>query len=295
MEPARDERGDPVTAGDWSAGNPMPQWSPLAMSGATRRRTRYVPPGAGPAMEPARDERGDRHAGQRPPSGVDPALEPARDERGDGDLLAGGRVLGGPQWSPLAMSGATTSTRSTTSGRPVPQWSPLAMSGATSSVGGCARCSRRPQWSPLAMSGATRDGPVRAVVGPPAAMEPARDERGDRVTLSQPLDVTVRPQWSPLAMSGATPNRSSSSPPTSKPQWSPLAMSGATWHMAGVASRYGEAAMEPARDERGDSPMPRPSNGAPRPQWSPLAMSGATGGCPDARRSSSCRNGARSR
>ncbi len=54
------------------------------------------------------------------------------------------------------------------------------------------------------MSGATRDGPVRAVVGPPAAMEPARDERGDRVTLSQPLDVTVRPQWSPLAMSGAT-------------------------------------------------------------------------------------------
>src|SRR6266542_2600377 len=94
MEPARDERGDPVTAGDWSAGNPMPQWSPLAMSGATRRRTRYVPPGAGAAMEPARDERGDRHGRYGAYSAVNAAMEPARDERGDSSCPAwcyGGR------------------------------------------------------------------------------------------------------------------------------------------------------------------------------------------------------------
>src|SRR6266498_1941660 len=122
------------------------------------------------------------------------------------------------------------------------------------------------------MSGATRDRVDRLGEPRHAAMEPARDERGDIAPPSDLAEVSA-PQWSPLAMSGATRLRSSSSPPTSKPQWSPLAMSGATWHMAGVASRYGEAAMEPARDERGDSPMPRPSNGAPRPQWSPLAMS----------------------
>src|SRR6266545_3670884 len=159
MEPARDERGDPVTAGDWSAGNPMPQWSPLAMSGATRRRTRYVPPGGGAAMEPARDERGDPPARSRtrpltPPqwsslamSGAtyvpgpeprypdDAAMEPARDERGDASHALrqgrrrraameparderGDRARGSarecsatlPQWSPLAMSGATAAT-----------------------------------------------------------------------------------------------------------------------------------------------------------------------------------------
>src|SRR6266511_3206101 len=179
-------------------------------------------------------------------------MEPARDERGDGDLLAGGRVLGGPQWSPLAMSGATTSTRSTTSGRPVPQWSPLAMSGATSSVGGCARCSRRPQWSPLAMSGATRDGPVRAVVGPPAAMEPARDERGDRVTLSQPLDVTVRPQWSPLAMSGATRLGTLNATPRSDAAMEPARDERGDPKQIVEFPTNVEAAMEPARDERGD-------------------------------------------
>ena len=83
MEPARDERGDPGA---------------LVVSAA----------GPDAAMEPARDERGDAPAPGRcgPPSRA--AMEPARDERGDCHDLVEAYAGDTPQWSPLAMSGATS-------------------------------------------------------------------------------------------------------------------------------------------------------------------------------------------
>jgi len=83
MEPARDERGDPKVNA-MSAPMEPPQWSPLAMSGATRLETGHEQCLWQAAMEPARDERGDAN------------------ERKDVPIPS--QV---PQWSPLAMSGAT--------------------------------------------------------------------------------------------------------------------------------------------------------------------------------------------
>src|SRR6266511_92761 len=156
----------------------MPQWSPLAMSGATRRRTRYVPPGAGAAMEPARDERGDRGAGQRPTSGVDAAMEPARDERGDRH---------GRYGAYSAVNAAMEPARDERGDSSCPAWCcggrGAAMEPARDERGDCPARSHgtqtTPQWSPLAMSGATRH------------------MRFDKVAVGGP-------QWSPLAMSGAT-------------------------------------------------------------------------------------------
>src|SRR6266545_748292 len=107
-------------------------------------------------------------------------------------------------------------------------------------------------------------------------MEPARDERGD-LKRGEDRDSIAEPQWSPLAMSGATVTQRYCPGVTLGPQWSPLAMSGATRLTGHAGDRHGAAAMEPARDERGDRDG---APGAPAaqlvPQWSPLAMSGAT-------------------
>ncbi len=53
------------------------------------------------------------------------------------------------------------------------------------------------------MSGATRGDAARHRGGSGAAMEPARDERGDP-RIAQGAQQKQGPQWSPLAMSGAT-------------------------------------------------------------------------------------------
>src|SRR6266542_3704318 len=135
MEPARDERGDPGA---------------LVVSAA----------GPDAAMEPARDERGDAPAPGRcgPPSRA--AMEPARDERGDCHDLVEAYAGDTPQWSPLAMSGATVTQRY------------------------CPGVTLGPQWSPLAMSGATRLTGHAGDRHGAAAMEPARDERGDRAGMT---------------------------------------------------------------------------------------------------------------
>ncbi len=82
-------------------------------------------------------------------------------------------------------------------------------------------------------------------------MEPARDERGD-LKRGEDRDSIAEPQWSPLAMSGATVTQRYCPGVTLGPQWSPLAMSGATRLTGHAGDRHGAAAMEPARDERGD-------------------------------------------
>src|SRR6266545_4520348 len=64
MEPARDERGDIAPPSDLAEVS-APQWSPLAMSGATRLGTLNATPRSEAAMEPARDERGDLAHGRR--------------------------------------------------------------------------------------------------------------------------------------------------------------------------------------------------------------------------------------
>ncbi len=87
MEPARDERGDIAPPSDLAEVS-APQWSPLAMSGATRLGTLNATPRSDAAMEPARDERGDPKQIVEFPTNVEAAMEPARDERGD---LAHGR------------------------------------------------------------------------------------------------------------------------------------------------------------------------------------------------------------
>ncbi len=83
MEPARDERGD--------------------LRDAVGRAWRDY----WAAMEPARDERGDRPGSTRDDGVHHAAMEPARDERGDPRIAQGAQQKQGPQWSPLAMSGAT--------------------------------------------------------------------------------------------------------------------------------------------------------------------------------------------
>ncbi len=87
MEPARDERGDDQKDAAEITQINAPQWSPLAMSGATQGPGRGQAPALRAAMEPARDERGDRAA-----------TSSARWN------------ASAPQWSPLAMSGATRSS-----------------------------------------------------------------------------------------------------------------------------------------------------------------------------------------
>ena len=83
MEPARDERGDDQKDAAEITQINAPQWSPLAMSGATQGPGRGQAPALRAAMEPARDERGDR-AGMTCVAQVEiAAMEPARDERGD--------------------------------------------------------------------------------------------------------------------------------------------------------------------------------------------------------------------
>src|SRR6266540_2990230 len=82
MEPARDERGDSKV-----------------LCGSTL--------GVRAAMEPARDERGDLPRVRRPAGGAAAAMEPARDERGDLAEQVRWTYEDQPQWSPLAMSGAT--------------------------------------------------------------------------------------------------------------------------------------------------------------------------------------------
>ncbi len=62
MEPARDERGDDQKDAAEITQINAPQWSPLAMSGATQGPGRGQAPALRAAMEPARDERGDRAA-----------------------------------------------------------------------------------------------------------------------------------------------------------------------------------------------------------------------------------------
>src|SRR6266511_1358557 len=90
-------------------------------------------------------------------------MEPARDERGDHDGAPGAPAAQlVPQWSPLAMSGATRPNLLFVGAQPSPQWSPLAMSGATADAFTLAVL-EWPQWSPLAMSGATtRKTPQRS-------------------------------------------------------------------------------------------------------------------------------------
>src|SRR6266498_3775822 len=129
MEPARDERGDCHDLVEAYAGD-TPQWSPLAMSGATS----WVPcdwRNVRAAMEPARDERGDPAPQPVPVGSLCAAMEPARDERGDLPPVSQTSTTSGPQWSPLAMSGATTHHIQLDDYVLTPQWSPLAMSGAT--------------------------------------------------------------------------------------------------------------------------------------------------------------------
>ncbi len=61
MEPARDERGD-VDKPPAGRSTKEPQWSPLAMSGATSPYWFTLIARDVAAMEPARDERGDTSA-----------------------------------------------------------------------------------------------------------------------------------------------------------------------------------------------------------------------------------------
>src|SRR6266542_3715844 len=156
-------------------------------------------------MEPARDERGDSLDRPMWTSTVEAAMEPARDERGDPGPHEQLAAMNEPQWSPLAMSGATFIVI-----LPSCTCSVAAMEPARDERGDDGKGMvhaidvDKPQWSPLAMSGATRvlGGQLGRVVG--AAMEPARDERGDHVCDDRHHWLR-KPQWSPLAMSGATP------------------------------------------------------------------------------------------
>src|SRR6266540_2368027 len=60
-----------------------------------------------------------------------------------------------------------------------------------------------------------------------------------------------------------------------RPQWSPLSTSGATCQER-YRERDGQAAMEPALDERGDVKPVSAATSSRVPQWSPLSTSGAT-------------------
>ncbi len=134
MEPARDERGDDQKDAAEITQINAPQWSPLAMSGATQGPGRGQAPALRAAMEPARDERGDRNRLAACELAGVAAMEPARDERGDPpvhDLAGHGlRAAMEPARDERGDRAATSSARWNAS---APQWSPLAMSGATRS------------------------------------------------------------------------------------------------------------------------------------------------------------------
>src|SRR6266542_4354764 len=99
MEPARDERGDTPVFQPPSA--PVsPQWSPLAMSGATSACAHHCWVERGAAMEPARDERGDRALAGEPCHFWRAAMEPARDERGDHQVEGAARSWRGAAMEP---------------------------------------------------------------------------------------------------------------------------------------------------------------------------------------------------
>jgi hypothetical protein len=59
-------------------------------------------------------------------------------------------------------------------------------------------------------------------------MEPAHDERDDRLHARQARPCLVPPQWSPLVMSGMTRERKPQVIEECTPQWSLLVMSGMT-------------------------------------------------------------------
>ncbi len=81
-------------------------------------------------------------------------------------------------------------------------------------------------------------------------MEPAREERDDRVTVCT-FPAGWVPQWSPLVKSGMTFWPGVTSSQARGPQWSPLVKSGMTGRVA-AGEGLQRAAMEPAREERDD-------------------------------------------
>ncbi len=106
-------------------------------------------------------------------------------------------------------------------------------------------------------------------------MEPALDERGDRV------NVLLISRYRGAAMEPALDERGD--PTSGRIAFTELrGRNGARSRRAGRPSTIVghscsfEAAMEPALDERGDSPLTRVPSCQPVPQWSPLSTSGAT-------------------
>src|SRR6266542_3531054 len=149
-------------------------------------------------------------------------------------------------------------------------------------------------------------------------MEPALDERGDYAGQLERAGLTP-PQWSPLSTSGATrgstvdgrrrsarrngarSRRAGRQAHSRKHEDQAKGRNGARSRRAGrpVDRRQerhpGQAAMEPALDERGDARSWVVSSDRVSPQWSPLSTSGATSTPCCCNWPHSCRNGARSR
>src|SRR6266542_4373256 len=225
-------------------------------------------------------------------------MEPALDERGDMPAASAVPASLPPQWSPLSTSGATcrpprrcrrpcrrNGARSRRAGRHAGRLGGAGVLAAamepaldergdpvTASAAG--RSAKRRNGARSRRAG--RRGEERAAAFlVAAAMEPALDERGDPRT-GPGMPLRKEPQWSPLSTSGATCRCPDLRRTEDRPQWSPLSTSGAT----GVAGRrrhlQGQAAMEPALDERGDLLISRSPDPYRGPQWSPLSTSGAT-------------------
>src|SRR6266540_2584527 len=270
-------------------------------------------------MEPALDERGDRHTPASTRTRPRAAMEPALDERGDLDLTELYRSGRGAAMEPALDERGDSSTAVRNGIQDKPQWSPLSTSGATRArgwsrrIGSCrngarsrragrlghpadALADRVAAMEPALDERGDRPSATQPRAGADAAMEPALDERGDLHTLLLQL-ATFLPQWSPLSTSGATPASVQMRTIPTRAAMEPALDERGDRRRAGLPGLARQAAMEPALDERGDVAhlTARQASGT-EPQWSPLSTSGATPASASASAIRSWgRNGARSR
>ena len=291
VESARGERSESRVVTCWHSTSVRPQWSPLAESGARPVPTDRALGDVGAAVESARGERSELH--MRPPRQLAPrrrsGVRSRRAERGSVATETVHFRLDGPQWSPLAESGASPARRER---------------------------ARRAARAAVESARGERSEPVRAdpstALRLGAAVESACGERSESTLRPSRRVSFVSPQWSPLAESGASLGDVGEQRVPVVPQWSPLAESGASaarrrpaggrWpRRSGVRSRRAERDAEGAgagrcwgcrsgvrsrRAERGPTACSLPVAAAV-PQWSPLAESGASGPMSYCARSSS--------
>src|SRR6266567_5044641 len=208
------------------------------------------------AMEPAREERDDRHhlglCDGRATYAA--AMEPAPEERDDS-----GRRARRSCSLPAAMEPAPEERDDVQ--RQQPRLTPVS----------------RPQWSPLLKSGMTVRHVRRLVDRLVAAMEPAPEERDDGAVPAGGYGRGHRAAMDPAPEERDDQSNLVNAHGSFLPQWSPLLKSGMTRALRALVMLDPVAAMEPAPEERDDRHgRTEDYVDISSPQWSPLLKSGMT-------------------